>query len=464
MMNYDYQLAIIGGGPAGYVAAIRAGQLGLKTILIEEDALGGTCLNRGCIPTKALLHPCEVLHEIKRVRQMGIHVDEPRINFQELFAYKDQLVKKLRNGIKGLLKAAKVEIRSASGSFVDDHTLALSGEAGQVTAENIIIATGSEPFVPPIDGLAETGYWTSTTLLENNDRFPDEVVIIGGGVIGVECATLLAGFGKKVVLVEMMDQLLPRIDSQAVGVLAKQLSLDGVKILVGTKVASVRKQGSRKECVLQTPAGEQVISTLEILVAIGRKPRIEGLGLERLGVSLKGSAIVVDDGFRTSIPHIRAVGDVRLGSWQLAHSASAEGIAVVEQIAGKPSGIRLDVVPSCVYTIPELASVGLGETEARARYGDVRIGYFPLAACGKALIDGGETGFVKIIANPADGALLGGVIVGPKATELIAQLALAISAELTYEEIGATIHPHPTISESIMEAAHDLSGHAIHKI
>jgi len=473
-MKSTYDVAILGGGPGGYVAAIRAAQYGLKTALIEKDEVGGTCLNRGCIPTKAMLHSCEILHEIKSAERLGIEVAAPKMNIEKLYSFKDLMVKKHVGGVKSHLKRNRVDVYKGTGGFIDEHSLQVKrpeqareqdshSETGQqIWAEHIIIATGSRPVIPPIPGLDEIEYWTSTTLLKENRKLPESILIIGGGVIGTECATILNDLGVKVTILEMMNQLLPQMDGEVAHHLRRSLEKDGISIHTGVKVTAVSQQKTAKQCSVETENGVQQLDAAELMLAVGRSPVTTIPGIESLPVVVNRRGIQVNRRLQTAVSHIYAIGDVN-GKWQLAHAASADGIAAVDHIAGKTNHTNLDIVPSCIYTRPEIASVGITSAQAKERGYEVDEGSFPMAANGKATIVGDTSGFVKIVSDSCSGELLGAQIVGPRATDMIGELTVAMSAELTVEELGAAIHPHPTVSESIMEALHDIEGLAIHK-
>lgn len=465
-MEKSYDAAVLGGGPAGYVAAIRAAQYGLKTALIEENTLGGTCLNRGCIPTKAMLHTGEVLHEIKKADRLGIVVGSPAVNMEKIYSYKDGVVKKLVGGIGNSLKAHGVDVYKGRGEFADQHTLKVTtGKTEfeeEISAKYILIATGSKPSIPPIDGLEKTHFWTSSTLLEDNLEIPKSMIIIGGGVIGTECATILNDLGVKVIIVEMMDQLLPQMDKDAAETLRRSLKKEKIEIYTGVKVTEVSKNKDRKSCRIETEEGDRTLEAEEIMVAVGRGPVTDIPGVEKLNIKTNRKGFVVNGNLQTSIENIYAVGDVN-GNWQLAHAASAEGIAAIDHIAGKSNYCNRDIVPSCIYTRPEIASVGISAEKAEERGYSVALGEFPMASNGKALISGDTTGFVKIVSDKKTGELLGAQIVGPRATDMIGELTLGMSAELIVEEMASVIHPHPTISETLMEAFHDIEGLSVHK-
>jgi len=471
-MSYQYDLVIIGSGPGGYVAAIRAGQYGLKTALIEQGELGGTCLNRDCIPTQAMLHAGEILHHIRSASSYGISTAEPDVDLEKLYHFRDKTVKKLQGGIQSLLKAQGVDILKGRGILVGPHQVRIESVSTQTTSTatqvtelstgSVILAMGSRPVVPPIPGLEEAGYWTSRTMLEENPQLPARMIIIGGGVIGVESATILKDLGVKVTVVEMLDQLLPRMDGEIAETLRRSMKKSGIDIDLGVRVSEVKQGASGKECILQDGNGEKRIETDEIMVAVGRGAVLDTAGLEAAGLSLEKTGIPVDEHLRTALPGVYAIGDVT-GKWQLAHAASADALAAVDTITGRHSHINRNLIPSCVYTRPEISSVGMTAEEAEAAGYSIKIGSFPMAANGKSMIMGGNSGFVKLVTDQATGEILGAHLMGERATDMIAGITLAMGSELSIEELGAAVYPHPTVSEAIMESAHDVEALSIHK-
>ncbi|MFW5785966.1 MAG: dihydrolipoyl dehydrogenase [bacterium] len=477
-MSNTYDVAVVGGGPGGYVAAIRAGRYGMKTVLFEGEALGGTCLNWGCIPTKAMLHSCDLLHAMAGAGKLGIDLGgaEAKPDMGKLYAYKNKAVKKLTGGVKSLLQGVGVEIVTGTAELADAHTLRLSGSHDATyTANNIVLAMGSQVVVPPIPGLAEAGYWTSRSFLADDPDLPDRMIIIGGGVIGVEFAGILNDLGVNVTVVEMMEQLLPRMDAEVADTLRKSFNKAGIAVETGVKVTAVAATGgssdagssangpgATKGVTIQDAEGERTLEAQEIMVAVGRSARTDMVGLDAAGVRTTKTGILADDNQQTSVPHIYAIGDVT-GRRQLAHAASADALAAVDHIAGKANHTNRDIVASCVYTRPEVATVGMTLEEAREAGHEATEGSFPIAANSKSSIMGETTGFVKIVSDQKSGAILGAHLIGPRVTDLVAELALAMSAELTVEEVGATIHPHPTVSEAVMEAIHDIEGLSVHK-
>ena len=391
----QYELAVIGGGPGGYVAAIRAGRLGIKTLLIEKSELGGTCLNRGCVPTKAMLHSCEVLEMIKTADKLGIRAGTPEVDLNTLYGYKDKVVNQLKSGVANLLKANGVKVLKAKAVFEGRNKLRCTGDGEEVfvSAENIIIATGSTPAIPPIEGLIDIPYWTSDTLLEENRDLPASMVIIGGGVIGVECATILNDLGVNVIILEMQPQLLPNMDMDIAVELERHLKKSGITIRTGVKVMSVKRDNDVKT-VINSVSGEEVIRADEIMIAVGRKACLDGLNLESAGVAEIRGVIKTDGNMQTNVSNIYAIGDIS-GGVQLAHAASAQGTAAVGHISGGKNYTNQDIVPSCVYTRPEISSAGKTEAEAVAEGIDVKCGLFSFAGNSKALIAGENTGFYK---------------------------------------------------------------------
>ncbi|PRR75740.1 dihydrolipoyl dehydrogenase [Neomoorella humiferrea] len=456
-----YQIAIIGGGPGGYVAAIRAAQLGAKVVVVEQDALGGTCLNRGCIPTKALLAGAALIKGIQGAAAFGIDVTSYRVDYGRLAARKDAVVKQLNQGIAFLFKKNKVDLIKGRGYLKGPGRVAVTtaeGAVEDIEAENIILATGSEPAL-----LTSLGYNGSSVVTSNEalawTEVPGELLIIGGGVIGCEFASLFATLGSKVTIVEMMPTILPMIDVEISRRFSMLLKKAGVEIKTKAQITEVREEGGR---VRATLADGQTIEADKVLISIGRRFNTRDLGLEEAGIELgpKGE-VIVDEYMRTNVPGIYAVGDIT-NKVQLAHVASAQGLAAVATIMGRPTKVNYDAVPSCIYTLPEIAGVGLTKEAAEERGFKVKVGKFPFQASGKALCSGETEGMVKIIAEAESDRILGVFIMGPHATELIAEGALAVNKGITAGELAATIHAHPTLSEAVMEAAEAVHGMSIH--
>jgi dihydrolipoamide dehydrogenase len=460
----EFDVAIIGSGPGGYVAAIRAGIIGLKTALIEKDPfLGGTCLHRGCIPTKALLHTAELFDEIKKSREIGIDVAGATLDIGRVHAHKQAIVDKLSKGIAFLMKKRKVEVFTGLGSFVDASTIRIAGAAGaeNIRAKHIIIATGSTPSHLPHIKPNGTTIVDSDMVLKMAE-IPASMAVIGSGAVGTEFASVFASYGSQVHLIELLPRLLPIEDDECSVQLERSLKARGMKCYTGTEVTEAHVTKSGVARALKKPDGTTALEVARVLVATGRRPVLEGLNHEAVGVKLEGRFVAVDEFMRTSVPNIYAIGDVT-ASPALAHVASREGTLAVDHMAGRHvQTINYRAVPNCTYSHPEVASVGLTERAAREAGYDVRVGKFPFSALGKAMIVGDTGGFVKIVAEKRYDEVLGIHIIGPKATELIAEATLGIKMETTVEEIANTIHAHPTLAEAMLEAAHGVYGEAIH--
>ncbi len=456
-----YGIVIIGAGPGGYVAAIRTAQLGGKVCVIEKDQVGGVCLNRGCIPTKCLIRSVEVLREIKEAPRYGLQVDGWRLDYAKAMKRCEEVVGKLRSGIGSLLKARNIDLVKGAGRIVKggvEVTLD-DGKIERVLADKTIVATGSRPWELPnlrFDG---------TNVISSDDALglgspPKSILIIGGGVIGCEFAGIFNGLGSQVTIVEMMKQILPTEDLEIARRLQASFKRRDIKTLVGTKVENVERKA--KVMVAKLSTGKSV-EVEKVLVCVGRKANIEDIGLEAVGVKVAKGWIKVDEYFTTNIPHIYAIGDV-IGGYLLAHVASAEGIVAAECAMGKAGKIDYKAVPNCIFTHPQIASCGLTEVKAKEAGYDVRVGKFPFTALGKAQAVGQTEGFIKLVGDALSDRLLGAQIIGDGATDLIAELSLAIRWGITCSQVADTIHAHPTFSEGIMEAAHNLHGRGIHSL
>lgn len=456
----SYNIAVVGGGPGGYVAAIRAAKEGKTVALIEADHLGGTCLNRGCIPSKTLLRHAEVIEDIKAAKNWGIETGELTLSLDKMMARKDQVIKRLRGGIGALLKAGKVDVYQGIGTVQPDKSIIVSGTEDQtIKADSIILATGSAPFVPPIPGTDQVSYHTSDTIF-GITQIPESIVIIGGGVIGVEFACIFESLGTKVTVVEMADRLVPMEDPDASAALRKALQKKSISILTETKVESLAAGRDGNVVNITDPSGNPgELHCSEILIAVGRRPNVSGIA--DLGLKMNGPFVEVNDYMETSIPGIYAVGDL-IGGWQLAHVASAEGTVAALNASGQRTPIDYRVVPRCVYTQPEIASVGLTEEEARKKGYSVKVEVYKHAANGKAMAIDHTDGFVKIIADQKYGEILGVVLVGAHVTEMIATPSAFMHLEGTVEEMANMIYPHPAVSETMMEVAASWLGKGIH--
>lgn len=458
------KVVVLGGGPGGYVAAIRAAQLGAEVTLIEKKALGGTCLNVGCIPTKVLLHTTELYTALKRESaEIGLEVPQIAVDWKRLQKRKDKMIRINAGGIDALLKKNKVTKIIGTGRFTGVHELEVSKEDGSlqtVVFDRAIVATGSEPSRVPIPGTELSAVITSEEAL-SLPEVPDSLCIIGGGVIGCEFASIYSSLGCKVTIIEMLPELIAVMDRDIVHCLRKEFAAAGVDVHTETRVERIEQTPKGLSITAVAPSGPITIEAEKVLLSIGRRPKTSGLGLEILGVSTKKGAIEVDRNMRTAVPSIYAIGDC-IGGVMLAHVASAEGVVAAEHIMGEPSPVDFRTVPSCVYTRPELASVGLTEDEARNQGRDVKTGIFPLQANGKSMIMGETNGLVKYVTDARTGEILGLHIAGPRATDMIAQGALALRLEATLDEIETTVHAHPTVSEALLEAALAVNHRAIH--
>jgi len=452
----DVHIVVIGGGPGGYPAAIRAAQLGAKVTIIEKDQFGGTCLNRGCIPTKSLLQSAGIYHGAKNAEVFGVKASGVVLDFPAVMKRKNTVVKQLVGGLGGILKSHGMKIVNGTGTLLDATTVKVVETGEEIKADKIIIATGSVPSRVPIEGIDQDGVITSDEAL-NLEKLPKSILIIGGGVLGMEFAQVLSRMDVEVTVVEMLPQILPYEDAEIAGAFANLIKKEGVEIHTNISVNKIAAKGKKK---LVTFGDTQKEVDL-VLVAVGRSPYTEGLGLDKAGIAMDKNFIKVNEYLETSAKGVYAIGDV-IGNFMLAHVATAEGECAALNALGQPHRMNYRSTPRAVYTTPEVASVGLSEADAKKQYGDVQIGRFPFVGCGKALVINETNGLVKIIADKKYGEVLGVAILGPHATDLINEAALAIQMEATFEEIAHTIHAHPTIAESIMEAALDVDAKAIH--
>lgn len=454
-------ITVIGGGPGGYVAAIRAAQLGAEVTLIEKSHIGGTCLNEGCIPTKALLHSAEIYEEAKNGESAGV-IAEPKLDFTKVMENKGAVVDRLVGGVKTLLRANGVKVIEGEASFVDKTKVKVVTKDGEqeVTSDKFIIAVGSVPAVVPIEGINSPQCIDSTGAL-SLEALPKSMAVIGGGVIGVEMATAYSAFGTKVTIIEMLPRLLMNIDADAVGIIAKSLEEKGVDIMTSTKVVSVADKGATAVVKVEKDGKELEVEAEKVLVCIGRKSATASLNLEAAGIEAERGVIKVNDHMETNVRNIYAIGDCT-GGVMLAHVASMQGETAAENAMGEDSRYDGKTNPACVYTSPETASVGYTEEAAKKEGISYTVGMFDLGGNGKSIIMNGGKGFVKIIAHSRSKKILGMQIIGPRATDLIAEGALAISVNAGIEDIIKTIHAHPTVSEAVREAALAADGRAIH--
>jgi dihydrolipoamide dehydrogenase len=456
-MADSFDVVIVGGGPGGYVAALRAAQLGAKTAIVEKDRMGGTCLVRGCIPTKALLQSSELYSLAKGGAEFGLVSDSLTFDWSLAQKRKTAVVDQLVKGVEGLLKAGGVTTFRGAGRLSGKGTVTVGSDV--IQAKDIVIATGSAISRIPLKGAEHT--IDSDQILELKD-VPKRLAVIGGGVVGMEFAAMFAALGSKVTVLEMLPQVLPMVDADLVSLYTKHLAGIGGAIHTNSKVAEVVKAKGGLQVRFSEGGEGGAVDADQVLLAVGRSPYTEGLGAEEAGVKLERGRVVIDAQLRTTAQGVWAIGDV-IGGIMLAHIASYEGICAIENIVG--SGNRTPdyhAAPNCIYTDPEIAHVGLGEKEAREKGLDIKVGKFPFAASGRALTLGQSEGFVKVIADSGSGKILGAHIIGPRATDLIAEATLAIQNELTMEQLDLTIHAHPTLPESLMEAALAAQGRAIH--
>ncbi len=463
-MAEAYDLIVIGSGPGGYVAAIRAAQLGLKTAVVEKDPkFGGTCLHRGCIPTKALLHTAAMLDEMRSASKIGIRASEPELDIAGAQSYKNGVVSKNAKGIEFLFKKNKITGIHGIGRVTGANTVEVvqDGKASTYEAKFILVATGSVPRDLPFAPADGTHVVNSDHILAL-DRVPKSLAVLGAGAVGTEFASIYNSFGSEVTLLEMLPRILPIEDEDVSSELEKRLRSRGIAVKTATKLKSVDKVGDGLKLTLEEGGQENVLEVAMLLVAVGRAPVSAGLGLDALGIEVERGYIGINEWMQTAVPNIYAIGDVVNTPW-LAHVASSEGILAAEHMAGESvRPIRYDLVPSCTYCAPEVGSVGLSEAEAREKGYDVAVGKFPFSALGKASIIGHTEGFVKIVREKKYDEILGVHILGAHATDLIAEACVALQSECTNEELVRTMHAHPTLAEGVAEAAHAAMGHAIH--
>ena len=458
---------VIGGGPGGYVAAIRAAQLGAEVTVVEKQYLGGTCLNVGCIPTKCLLHSAELVEQIKtQGKDIGVEVEGVKVNFPQVIAHKNAISKQLTSGVAGLLKMNKVKKVDGTAKFTGEKQLEVTkadGSKETMTADAIIVATGSVNVQPPIPGLKENPNCIDSTGALSLEKLPQTMVVIGGGVIGLELACAYAAFGTKITVVEAMDHMLPMLDGDLTKIGVAHMKKMGMDFHLECPVQSVESSPVGAKVVCKDKSGKTVSFEAEkVLVAIGRKANTAGLDLAAGKIDNDKGRILVNDKMETNVPGVYAIGDCVFGHAQLAHTASAMGEVASENICGLEAHYCEKTNPTCVYMEPEAASVGLTEEQCKAQGIAYKVGKFPMSANGKALILNGGEGLVKIIAGAEYGEILGMHIIGPRATDLIAEGALAIEGEMTLDEIIDTIHSHPTVTETMREAALNAEKRAIH--
>ena len=462
----ETELLIIGAGPGGYVAAIRAAQHDLDVTLVEKNAFGGTCLNTGCIPSKAYITATDIAHEASSAELMGISAN-PEVDLPTMNEWKNGVVDQLTGGVEKLCKANGVRLVEGTARFVDEHTVAVDRSDKQdskIAFDNAIVATGSRPIEIPGFAYSDDPVWSSTDALAATE-IPDRLVVVGGGYIGMELSTVFAKLGTEVTVVEMLDDILPQYGSDVTKIIRSKAEELGIEFNFGEGASEWTETDDGIVVESETEDGEaSAYEADKVLVAVGRAPVTDTLDLDNAGVEATDrGTIPTDDRMRTNVDHIHAVGDVA-GDPMLAHAASKEGIVAAEVIAGEPAAMDVQAVPAAVFTDPEIATAGMTVEDAEEAGFSPVVGEMPFRASGRALTTGHTDGFVKIVADEDSGFVLGGKIVGPEASELIAEVTLAIELGATLEDVASTVHTHPTLAEAVMEAAENAEGQAIHTL
>jgi len=464
MASNSYDVAVIGAGPGGYVAAIRAAQLGAKVAIVEKQYLGGTCLNVGCIPSKAMLHIAEMMQSVASMGEVGINFSQPpTLDMSKVVSFTEKVVKRMTSGVGTLMKGNRIEVFDGLGTVDASRTVTVTSSGGspqQFHADKIILATGSVPLIPPFPGVDGRNVINSDTCW-HLPKLPESVICVGGGVIGVELACMFHGLGSQVTIVEMLPNVLAPVDEEVRNLLVRTLSKRGLTIATNAKVETIADEGNLKQVTASTPQGEKKFTGEYVLVAVSRRANTGGL--ERImnqGLDNDRGRVRVNERMETNLPGIYAIGDLVHGAG-LAHVASTEGEVAAENAMGHPTRMDYNVVPNPIYTFPEIAFVGLTETQAKATSPDIRVERFPWAANGKAVGSAHTEGFIKVILGKHN-ELLGAHIIGPDATNLISEYSVAMRGELTGDEILETIHPHPTLSEGLREAVLVAEGRPIH--
>lgn len=464
MESVHYTAIVLGAGPGGYPCGIRLGQLGVKTLVIEREHWGGVCLNVGCIPSKALITAAKRVEEIEHAGEMGIEVPgKPVVHMDRLQKWKGTVVGKLTGGVRTLLKGNKVDMVQGEATFVDTKTLevkAADGTSRRYTADHVVIATGSRPVEIPGFSFAERRILDSTKALALAE-IPRRLAVIGGGYIGLELGSMYRKLGSEVTVVEMAGQVLPGFDPDVVKLIERKLKKAGVTVHVHSQAVGWEEGDDGASLRFKTPDGEKSVTVDYILVTVGRRPNTDGCGLERTGVAMDGRFVRTDKQLKTSVPGLYAIGDCTTGP-MLAHKATHEGEVCAEVIAGHKAFNDAKTVPAVVFTDPEIATAGLMEHEARAQGFEVKVGKVPFAAIGRALTTNETDGFIKVVIDSKTHRVLGVTIIGPHASDLISECALAVEMDCEARDIGLTIHPHPTLGEGVMEAAKAALGEAVH--
>ncbi|HLX56691.1 MAG TPA: dihydrolipoyl dehydrogenase [Ktedonobacteraceae bacterium] len=464
MASTQYNVAVIGAGPGGYVAAIRAAQLGAKVAIVEKQYLGGTCLNVGCIPSKAMLHIAEVMHSMESLEELGIHLDKPpTFDMSKAVVFKDKVVKRMVSGVGMLMKGNKVDVFDGLGTVDASRTVTVTANDGstqQFSADKIILATGSVPLIPPFPGIDGRNIINSDTCW-NLPKTPESIICVGGGVIGMELACMFDALGSKVTVVEMLPDVLAPLDDEVRRLLVRILSKRGINIVTGAKVESLADEGKLKKVTASADKGSQTFTAEYVLIAVSRSANTSGLEhLLEQGLDNERGRVRVNEKMETNLPGIYAIGDLVHGAG-LAHVASMEGEVASDNAMGRATKMDYTVVPNPIYTFPEVAFIGLTEAQAKEKYPDARVERFPWTAIGKAVAMAQTEGFTKVIIGKYD-EILGAHIIGPDATNLISEYSVAMRGELTADEIIETIHPHPTLSEGLREAMLAAEGRPVH--
>src|SRR5450830_772893 len=456
-------VAILGAGPGGYVAAIRAKKLGLNVIAIEKENLGGACLNWGCMPTKALAHTVEVIESVKKSAELGINIGGMDIDFKKVMARKDVVVSGLRGGLEYNFKKNGIEIVRGEGKLISQNKIAVIGNDGkdiEINAKNIILATGSHASSVPPFILDNAGILDNVGILSLKE-LPKSMLVVGGGVVGCEFSSIFSTLGTKVTIVEVMPRILLNEDEEVGDLIKKVFAKKGINVYTNITVKEVKRSGNQYICILSN--GES-LTVDKILVSVGRKPNTEGIGLKEAGVELDSKGFIrVDKYLRTNVKNIYAIGDV-IGGYQLAHVASAEGLVAIDNISGKNREMKYKVVPWAIFTLPEIGTVGLSKKQAEEKGYKVCMGMFPFKSSGKAFAVQETEGFIKIFTDSSTGEILGSTMIGPRATDLVHEIAVAMHGELPIDYIADTIHAHPTLAEAVMETAEDCFGLPTHKV
>ena len=463
-MGERFDVIVIGAGPGGYVAAIKCAKAGLRTAIVENRRVGGTCLNRGCIPAKAMIHASSLYREMQEAEKFGVSAERITFDYEKIVSYKEETTEKLCRGIEQLLKGNGVTILFGKGSLEQGRKVKVTGEESEeyYDAEHVILAAGSKPVILPIPGLELPGVLTSDELFKLTEM-PESLVIIGGGVISVEFASVYANLGCKVTIVEAMPRLIPNMDKEISQNLKMILKKRGVNIHTSASVQRVEQEGELYTCVFTEKEKEVKVSARYVLCAIGRCPNTEGLFGEGAEPEMERGRVVVDEKFQSSIEGVYAIGDLVKGL-QLAHLASAQGMYVAEMLAGEEASVDLSAVPGCVYTDPEIASVGMTEDEAKEKGLEIKTGKFIMSANGKSLITKEERGFIKILAEKETDVIVGAQMMCARATDMIGELVTAIANRMTVRQLLRGMRAHPTYNEGVQEALEELLGGAVHVI